>query len=282
MVNQIIVNLTWSSVCLPLLLNHPDTEFDIHRCRPHATVTCNSKCCAFAYFVHVLSVCFQPSSTLSSYVSACAYSPTNQYGVYSGPAGGYVAPGHHHWQPQSPALSHPGSGMSMHAGEIHSPMTFKHQAREGTDHGARGGILGRPVPQFNVQTGDRCVESKKKKNLSGMQLLYIRMDLFLQCNRDITIIIIIWFIIITESLYHINPPHIRPFCLSPSPGSLSRTHTFALSNDRNECKHLPNPKWSLIICRLLNIDLPDLASVRPAMWSDDIFTRLTWKRSLIF
>ncbi|TMS21626.1 Paired box protein Pax-1 [Larimichthys crocea] len=73
----------------------------------------------------------QPSSTLSSYVSACAYSPTNQYGVYSGPAGGYVAPGHHHWQPQSPALSHPGSGMSMHAGEIHSPMTFKHQAREG-------------------------------------------------------------------------------------------------------------------------------------------------------
>ncbi|TWW72306.1 Paired box protein [Takifugu flavidus] len=30
-----------------------------------------------------------------------------------------------------PALSHPGGGMSMHAGEIHSPMTFKHQAREG-------------------------------------------------------------------------------------------------------------------------------------------------------
>ncbi|XP_061897840.1 LOW QUALITY PROTEIN: paired box protein Pax-1a [Entelurus aequoreus] len=73
----------------------------------------------------------QPSSTLSSYVSACAYSPTNQYGVYSGPAGGYVAPGHHHWQPQSPVLSHPGSSMSMHAGEIHSSMAFKHHAREG-------------------------------------------------------------------------------------------------------------------------------------------------------
>ncbi|XP_037097857.1 paired box protein Pax-1a [Syngnathus acus] len=73
----------------------------------------------------------QPTSTLSGYVSACAYSPTNQYGVYSSPAGGYVAPGHHHWQPQSPALSHPGSGMSMHAGEIHSPMAFKHHAREG-------------------------------------------------------------------------------------------------------------------------------------------------------
>ncbi|XP_074517244.1 paired box protein Pax-1a [Sebastes fasciatus] len=76
----------------------------------------------------------QPSSTLSSYVSACAYSPSNQYGVYSGPAGGYVAQGHHHWQPQSPAMSHPGGGggMSMHAaGDIHSSMTFKHQAREG-------------------------------------------------------------------------------------------------------------------------------------------------------
>lgn len=79
-----------------------------------------------------LSARLQPSSTLSSYVSACAYSPTNQYGVYSGPAGSYVAPGHHHWQPQSPVLSHPGSGMSMHAGEIHSSMSFKHQAREGT------------------------------------------------------------------------------------------------------------------------------------------------------
>lgn len=82
-------------------------------------------------FSHALSAFLQPSSTLSSYVSACAYSTPNQYGVYSGPAGGYVAPGHHHWQPQSTALSHPGSGMSMHAGEIHSPMAFKHQVREG-------------------------------------------------------------------------------------------------------------------------------------------------------
>lgn len=88
-------------------------------------------CCAFVLILP-LSFHLQPSSTLSSYVSACAYSPTNQYGVYSGPAGSYVAPGHHHWQPQSPVLSHPGSGMSMHAGEIHSSMSFKQQAREGT------------------------------------------------------------------------------------------------------------------------------------------------------
>lgn len=82
--------------------------------------------------IYVCVLTLQPSSTLSSYVSACAYSPTNQYGVYSGPAGGYVAPGHHHWQPQSQALSHAGSGMGMHAGDIHTHMAFKHQAREGT------------------------------------------------------------------------------------------------------------------------------------------------------
>lgn len=96
--------------------------------------------CAFFFLLCLfcLVLCLlQPSSTLSSYVSACAYSPSNQYGVYSGPAGGYVAQGHHHWQPQSPAMSHPGGGggMSMHAaGDIHSSMTFKHQAREGTEH----------------------------------------------------------------------------------------------------------------------------------------------------
>uniref|UniRef100_A0A4W5R6U1 Paired box 1a n=1 Tax=Hucho hucho TaxID=62062 RepID=A0A4W5R6U1_9TELE len=71
----------------------------------------------------------QPSSTLSSYVPACAYSPSNQYGVYSGP-GSYVTPGHP-WQSQNSSLSHPSSGMTMHAGDIHSPMPFKHPSREG-------------------------------------------------------------------------------------------------------------------------------------------------------
>ncbi|XP_067099293.1 paired box protein Pax-1a isoform X1 [Osmerus mordax] len=70
----------------------------------------------------------QPSSTLSSYVPACAYTPTNQYGVYSGP-GSYVTPGHH-WQSQTSSLTHPSSGMTMHAGDIHS-MAFKHPSREG-------------------------------------------------------------------------------------------------------------------------------------------------------
>ncbi|KAJ8288707.1 hypothetical protein COCON_G00013660 [Conger conger] len=72
----------------------------------------------------------QPSSTLSSYVPACAYSPSNQYGVYSGSAGSYMTPGHH-WQSQSSGLSHPGSGMTMHGGDIHSAVAFKHASRDG-------------------------------------------------------------------------------------------------------------------------------------------------------
>ncbi|MGH0172716.1 UNVERIFIED_CONTAM: hypothetical protein FKN15_063867 [Acipenser sinensis] len=70
----------------------------------------------------------QPASTLSSFVPACAYS-SNQYGVYSAPAGGYVTPAHH-WQSQSASLSHPGSAMTMHGGEIHSPMAFKLPPRD--------------------------------------------------------------------------------------------------------------------------------------------------------
>ncbi|KAG7465753.1 hypothetical protein MATL_G00156910 [Megalops atlanticus] len=97
----------------------------------------------------------QPSSTLSSYVPACAYSPSNQYGVYSGPAGSYVTPGHH-WQSQSASLSHPGSGMTMHGGDIHSPMAFKHPSRDGDrkppspltkqQHEALNSVHGLPLP----------------------------------------------------------------------------------------------------------------------------------------
>ncbi|KAJ8270961.1 hypothetical protein GJAV_G00121220 [Gymnothorax javanicus] len=71
----------------------------------------------------------QPSSNLSSYVPACAYSPSNQYGVYGGPAGSYVNPGHH-WQSQTTSLAHPTSGV-MHSGDIHSAMAFKHPLRDG-------------------------------------------------------------------------------------------------------------------------------------------------------
>ncbi|XP_048852963.1 paired box protein Pax-1-like [Brienomyrus brachyistius] len=71
----------------------------------------------------------QASANLSSYVPACAYSASNQYGVYGGPTGSYVAPGH--WQPQSTNLSHAGSEMTVHGGELHCAMTFKHPSRDG-------------------------------------------------------------------------------------------------------------------------------------------------------
>lgn len=84
--------------------------------------------------VLVFLLLLQPSSTLSSYVPACAYSPSNQYGVYSGPAGSYVSPGHH-WQAQGTSLSHPGGGVAMHPSDIHSSMAFKHAVRDGMhDH----------------------------------------------------------------------------------------------------------------------------------------------------
>uniref|UniRef100_A0AAY4CQ13 Paired domain-containing protein n=1 Tax=Denticeps clupeoides TaxID=299321 RepID=A0AAY4CQ13_9TELE len=69
----------------------------------------------------------QQSSTLSTY--ACAYSPSNQYGVYGGPAGGYVTPGHH-WQTQGTTLPHPGNGVAVHAGDLHPSVAFKHAARD--------------------------------------------------------------------------------------------------------------------------------------------------------
>lgn len=205
---------------------------------PLLSVTRDYKVCALVLFIahYIQSVCHQPSSTLSSYVSACAYSPTNQYGVYGGSAGGYVAPGHHHWQPQSPALSHAGSGMGMHAGEIHSTMAFKHQqAREGTKRGGR--VL------TDVST----------------KIIYWKMYYY-YCY-DFTI------------FYYLTSFPRRPAVFAISP-SLSHAHTLAISSDRDECKHLPNPKWTLIICQLLNIDLTILARVRPARWSEDILAHI--------
>ncbi|KAG7460629.1 hypothetical protein MATL_G00200740 [Megalops atlanticus] len=97
----------------------------------------------------------QHSSNISSYVPACAYSPSNQYGVYSGPAGSYVTPGHH-WQSQTTSLSHPSSGVTMHGGDIHSAMAFKHPARDGDrkppsplskqQHEALSGVHGLSLP----------------------------------------------------------------------------------------------------------------------------------------
>ncbi|KAJ8008886.1 hypothetical protein DPEC_G00083090 [Dallia pectoralis] len=70
----------------------------------------------------------QSSPNLSSYVPTCAYAPSNQYGVYGGPAGNYMTPGHH-WQSQSATLAHHNSGANMQCGDLHATMSFK--PREG-------------------------------------------------------------------------------------------------------------------------------------------------------
>ncbi|XP_055494948.1 paired box protein Pax-1-like isoform X3 [Leucoraja erinacea] len=84
----------------------------------------------------------QPPSALpavSSFVPPCAVGPypaSNQvagYGVYGGPGSGYMAS--HPWQSQNSGLSHSGSGITMHGGDIHTPMPFKHlSAREDFQH----------------------------------------------------------------------------------------------------------------------------------------------------
>ncbi|XP_040920862.1 paired box protein Pax-1 isoform X2 [Toxotes jaculatrix] len=77
----------------------------------------------------------QSSSSLSGYVSACAYSPPNQYGTYGGPAANYMNAGHH-WQPQSssltPSLAHPGSAAPLEAADFHITTSFKFSQREET------------------------------------------------------------------------------------------------------------------------------------------------------
>nr|XP_033795612.1 paired box protein Pax-1 [Geotrypetes seraphini] len=74
----------------------------------------------------------QPASSLSSvssFVPACAYPSSNQYGVYGGPGGGYVTPAHH-WQAQGSPLAHHGPSVTVRGGDIAAPMTFKHPVRE--------------------------------------------------------------------------------------------------------------------------------------------------------
>ncbi|XP_035534774.1 paired box protein Pax-1 [Morone saxatilis] len=79
----------------------------------------------------------QTSSSLPGYVSACAYSPPNQYGVYGGPAANYMSTGHH-WQPQSCSLSpsltqsqaRPGPAAPLEAADFHTAATFRFPQRD--------------------------------------------------------------------------------------------------------------------------------------------------------
>ncbi|XP_034755278.1 paired box protein Pax-1 [Etheostoma cragini] len=80
----------------------------------------------------------QSLPSLLGYVSACAYSPPNHYGVYGGPAANHMSTGPH-WQPQSsshtlgltpsltPSLTqaHPDPAATQDAADFHSATSFK-------------------------------------------------------------------------------------------------------------------------------------------------------------
>lgn len=88
-----------------------------------------------------LCACPQPApglSSVGSFLPACAYPPSNQHGVYGGPAGGYIPPGHP-WQPQGSPLAHHGPGVAVHGGDLATAMAFKQPGREGEPGAGRGG-----------------------------------------------------------------------------------------------------------------------------------------------
>lgn len=71
---------------------------------------------------------------MGGFLPACAYPASNQHGVYSAPAAGYLSPGPP-WPPaQAPPLAPHGAGVAVHGGELAAAMTFKHPSREGEGH----------------------------------------------------------------------------------------------------------------------------------------------------
>ncbi|KAM5304864.1 LOW QUALITY PROTEIN: paired box protein Pax-1 [Glossophaga mutica] len=71
-------------------------------------------------------------SAVGGFLPACGYPSSNQHGVYSGSAGGYLAAP---WPPaQGPQLAPSGAGVTVHGGELAvAALTFKHPNREVTD-----------------------------------------------------------------------------------------------------------------------------------------------------
>ncbi|XP_028380691.2 paired box protein Pax-1 [Phyllostomus discolor] len=97
-------------------------------------------------------------SAVGGFLPACAYPASNQHGVYSGPAGGYLSPP---WPPaQGPQLAPSGASVTMHSGELAvAALTFKHPNREVPDRkplspGSKApdslsSLHGLPVPASN-------------------------------------------------------------------------------------------------------------------------------------
>ncbi|XP_036912888.1 paired box protein Pax-1 [Sturnira hondurensis] len=74
-------------------------------------------------------------SAVGGFLPACAYPTSNQHGVYSGPAGGYLAsPWPSAQAPQLAPSGAGGAGVTVHGGELAvAALTFKHHNREAAD-----------------------------------------------------------------------------------------------------------------------------------------------------
>ncbi|XP_068272409.1 paired box protein Pax-1 [Nyctibius grandis] len=88
-------------------------------------------------------------SAVGSFLPACAYRPSNQHGVYGGPAGGYIPPGHP-WQPQGSPLAHPGPGVTLHGGDLATAMAFKQPGREVADRKPTSPVGKSPDPLSTI------------------------------------------------------------------------------------------------------------------------------------
>ncbi|XP_036609006.1 paired box protein Pax-1 [Trichosurus vulpecula] len=90
-------------------------------------------------------------STVGSFLPACAYPSSNQHGVYGGPGGGYLTPGHP-WPAQGSPLAHHGPGVTVHGGDLATAMAFKHPSREVADRKPSSPV-GKPQDTLNSLHG---------------------------------------------------------------------------------------------------------------------------------
>lgn len=100
-------------------------------------------------------------SAVGGFLPACAYPASNQHGVYSAPAGGYLAPGAP-WPPaQASPLAPPGAGVTVHGGELAAAMTFKHPGREGEGRWRGGGRTNAVRVRKGAGAGRGCEPGKR-------------------------------------------------------------------------------------------------------------------------
>ncbi|NWV01972.1 PAX1 protein, partial [Upupa epops] len=90
-------------------------------------------------------------SSVGSFLPACAYPPSNQHGVYGGPASGYLPAGPH-WQPSGSPLGQHGPGVAVHGSDLATAMGFKHAGREVVDRKPTS-PLGKPPDSLNTIHG---------------------------------------------------------------------------------------------------------------------------------